>query len=64
MTKLILMRRGSPSVAVGREDRAYVIHGRVMEGIIGNEGREWLIPEEVKSENESKEDTVWIFVFP
>ncbi|OAY35554.1 uncharacterized protein LOC110627278 [Manihot esculenta] len=50
------------SVAVGREDRAYVIYGRVIEGIMGSEGREWFDIEEVKSERESKEENVWIFV--
>ncbi|OAY35553.1 uncharacterized protein LOC110628897 [Manihot esculenta] len=50
------------SVTVGREDRAYVIYGRAIEGIMGNEEREWFDIEEVKSERESKEDNVWIFV--
>ncbi|KAJ9177347.1 hypothetical protein P3X46_012578 [Hevea brasiliensis] len=50
------------SVAVGREDRAYVVYGRVMEGIMGKGGSEWFDIEEVKSVRESKEENVWVFV--
>ncbi|KAF2300417.1 hypothetical protein GH714_013099 [Hevea brasiliensis] len=50
------------SVAVGRDDRAYVVYGRVIESIMGKEGREWFDIEEVKSERERKDENVWVFV--
>ncbi|XP_065873497.1 uncharacterized protein [Euphorbia lathyris] len=50
------------SVTVGREDRAYVIYGRVVEGILGKGGREWFDIEEVQSVRESKEEKVWVYV--
>ncbi|KAJ7943017.1 Six-bladed beta-propeller, TolB-like protein [Quillaja saponaria] len=50
------------SVTVGAEDRAYVLYGHVDEGIMGKVGRESFGIEEVRSERESKEENVWIFV--
>ncbi|WCJ37326.1 NHL domain-containing protein [Euphorbia peplus] len=50
------------SVTVGREDRAYVIYGRVVEGVMGNGGREWFDIEEVRSVRESEDENVWVFV--
>ncbi|OWM86224.1 uncharacterized protein LOC116212019 [Punica granatum] len=56
--------RFATSVAVGGGDRAYVLYGYVMEGIKGTrpEGREWFEIEEVRSEKESKEEKVWVYV--
>ncbi|KAJ7954218.1 Six-bladed beta-propeller, TolB-like protein [Quillaja saponaria] len=48
---------------VGEEDRAYVLYGHVNEGIMeGKVGRDNFGIEEVRSEKESGEDNVWIFV--
>lgn len=56
--------RFATSVAVGGDDRAYVLFGYVMEGVLGKrpEGREWFEIEEVRSEKESKEENVWVYV--
>ncbi|KAJ7954219.1 Six-bladed beta-propeller, TolB-like protein [Quillaja saponaria] len=53
--------RFATSVAVGEEDRAYVLYGHVDEGM-GKGGRENFGIEEVRSEKESGEENVWIFV--
>lgn len=50
------------SVAVAAEDRVYVIYGHVDEGMMGNSERETFSIAEVRSEKESKEESVWIFV--
>lgn len=50
------------SVTVGGDGRAYVLYGHVLEGIMGNSGREVFGIEEVRSEKENKEESVWIFV--
>lgn len=50
------------SVTVGGEDRAYVLYGRVMEGLLGNSGREEFSIEEVRSKKENEEENVWVFV--
>ncbi|TYJ49879.1 hypothetical protein E1A91_A01G166400v1 [Gossypium mustelinum] len=49
------------SVVVGEEGRAYVLYGHVMEGINGIE-REGFKIVEVRSEKESGEEHVWIYV--
>ncbi|KAL6187628.1 hypothetical protein ACLB2K_039026 [Fragaria x ananassa] len=50
------------SVAVAAEDRVYVIYGHFLEGTAGNSEREMFSIAEVRSEKESKEETVWIYV--
>ncbi|CAN6675484.1 unnamed protein product [Malus baccata var. baccata] len=61
--KIALDPEGFPtSVAVGGEDRVYVLRGHVLEGMRGNVEREEFSIGEVMSERESKEDGVWIFV--
>lgn len=50
------------SVTVGGEDRGYVLYGRVMEGLLGNSGREEFSIEEVRSKKENEEENVWVFV--
>ncbi|KAJ8754973.1 hypothetical protein K2173_015485 [Erythroxylum novogranatense] len=50
------------SVAVGREDRAYVVYGCVMEAMMGKRGREWFDIEEVRSQRESKEENLWVYL--
>ncbi|KAK3223036.1 hypothetical protein Dsin_010061 [Dipteronia sinensis] len=50
------------SVAVGDDDRAYVLYGHVIEGIMGNVGREEFSIEEVRSSKESEDDNIWLFV--
>ena len=47
---------------MGERDRAYVLHGRVMEGILGNSERESFMIEEVKSPKESEGENVWLYV--
>lgn len=51
-------------VAVGGEERVYVLNGHVREGIMGNleGGRERFSIEEVRSKKESEEERVWIYV--
>ncbi|XP_002533816.2 uncharacterized protein LOC8284730 [Ricinus communis] len=57
------VQRFPTSVAVGREDRVYVLYGSVLEGLMGNGGgREWFDIEEIKSVRESKDENLWIFV--
>ena len=47
--KIDLDEEGFPtSVVVGERDRAYVLHGRVMEGILGNSERESFMIEEAE----------------
>ena len=61
--KIDLDEEGFPtSVVVGERDRAYVLHGRVMEGILGNSERESFMIEEVKSPKESEGENVWLYV--
>ncbi|OMO60587.1 Six-bladed beta-propeller, TolB-like protein [Corchorus capsularis] len=51
------------SVVVGEEDRAYVLYGHVMEGIMGKgEMREKFEIVEVRSEKESGDEHVWVYV--
>ncbi|KAH7516362.1 uncharacterized protein LOC125418592 [Ziziphus jujuba] len=50
------------SVIVADEDRVYVIYGHVLEAIKGNSGREEFRIAEVRSEIESREENVWIYV--
>lgn len=50
------------SVTVGGEDRAYVLYGHVMEGVMGNSGREEFSIEEVRSKKENEEENVWVFI--
>lgn len=54
--------RHASAVAVGAEDRAYVLYGHVNEGILGNAERDEFSIVQVESEEESKEEKVWIFV--
>ncbi|KDP32050.1 hypothetical protein JCGZ_12511 [Jatropha curcas] len=56
------VERFPTSVVVGRDERVYVLYGSVNEVMMGNGGREWFAIEEVKSEKESKEENVWVFV--
>ncbi|KAB1208195.1 hypothetical protein CJ030_MR7G012948 [Morella rubra] len=56
------LERFPTSVAVGPEDRAYVLYGHVLEGMMGNKGREIFGIEEVRSEKENGEENVWLFV--
>jgi DNA-binding beta-propeller fold protein YncE len=50
------------SVVVGREDRAYVLYGCVVEGLSGKGGRELFDIEEVRSEKESEDEKIWVYV--
>lgn len=51
------------SVTVGGADRMYVLYGHIMEGFKGNgEGREVFEIAEVRSEKESGEEKIWIYV--
>ncbi|KAI3744401.1 hypothetical protein L1987_57481 [Smallanthus sonchifolius] len=50
------------SVTVGAEDRAYVLYGHVKEGILGNSQRDQFSIVEVRSEDESAGETVWVYV--
>ncbi|KAL5553395.1 hypothetical protein UlMin_040796 [Ulmus minor] len=54
--------RFSTSLTVGGNDRVYVIYGHVLEGMMGNSSREVFGIEEIRSEKESKEENVWIYV--
>lgn len=61
--KIDLDSEGFPtSVAVGAEDRVYVLNGHVLEGVMGNVERERFSIVEVSSEKESGEDKVWVYV--
>ncbi|KAG5228943.1 hypothetical protein OIU76_018346 [Salix suchowensis] len=50
------------SVVVGREERAYVIYGSVLEGLTGKGGREWFGIEEVRSEKDGEDEKTWVYV--
>ncbi|KAL1338592.1 hypothetical protein HN51_033213 [Arachis hypogaea] len=50
------------SVVVGEGDRAYVLYGRMKEGVLGNSERESFAIEEVRSPKESKGENVWLYV--
>ncbi|KAI9170344.1 hypothetical protein LWI28_026582 [Acer negundo] len=50
------------SVAVGDDDRAYVLYGHVIEGIMGNVGREEFSIVEVRSSKDSEDENIWLFV--
>ncbi|KAJ6746848.1 NHL DOMAIN PROTEIN [Salix koriyanagi] len=50
------------SVVVGREGRAYVLYGCLMEGLSGKGGRELFDVEEVRSEKESEDEKIWMYV--
>ncbi|KAK6122339.1 hypothetical protein DH2020_043959 [Rehmannia glutinosa] len=54
--------RHASSVAVGAEDRVYVLYGHVDEGIMGNAERDEFSIVEIESEEENKEEKVWVFV--
>ena len=61
--KIDLDLEGFPtSVIVGERDRAYVLYGRVNEGIWGNSERESFAIEEVRSPKESEGENVWMYV--
>ncbi|KAK1425716.1 hypothetical protein QVD17_21071 [Tagetes erecta] len=50
------------SVTAGAEDRVYVLYGHVKEGILGNSKRDRFSILQVRSEDESAEETVWVYV--
>ncbi|XP_030481399.1 uncharacterized protein LOC115698321 [Cannabis sativa] len=50
------------SLTVGNDGRVYVVYGHVLEAFMGNWGRGSFGIEEVMSEKENREDSVWIFV--
>ncbi|XP_052203804.1 uncharacterized protein LOC127809141 [Diospyros lotus] len=51
------------SVAIGGDERAYVLYGHMAEGLWGNGERDWFSIVEIRSEKESQEDdSVWMFV--
>lgn len=54
--------RFASSVSIGGEDRVYVLYGHVGEGMMVNTEREEFSIVEIKSEKESQEDSVWVFV--
>ncbi|KAL8531826.1 hypothetical protein ACS0TY_008431 [Phlomoides rotata] len=54
--------RHASAVAVGADDRAYVLYGHIDEGMMGNSERDEFCIVEVDSEVESKGENVWIFV--
>ncbi|CAN0902051.1 hypothetical protein LINGRAHAP2_LOCUS21757 [Linum grandiflorum] len=49
-------------VTAAAEDRAYVLYGSVMEGILGNGYREWFEIEEIRSRREGEDENVWLYV--
>ncbi|CAJ1973482.1 unnamed protein product [Sphenostylis stenocarpa] len=60
--KIDLDDEGFPtSIVVGERERAYVLHGRVMEGILGNSAESFKI-EEVRFPRESEGENVWMYV--
>ncbi|ESW08770.1 hypothetical protein PHAVU_009G073100 [Phaseolus vulgaris] len=60
--KIDLDDEGFPTSIVVRErERAYVLHGRMMEGILGNSSESFKI-EEVRSPKESEGENVWMYV--
>ncbi|KAL7170880.1 hypothetical protein ACSBR2_035688 [Camellia fascicularis] len=54
--------RFATSVAIGRDERVYVLYGHVDEGISGNWSRDVFGIAEIESEKESKQDSVWMYV--
>ncbi|KAE9605336.1 hypothetical protein Lal_00025450 [Lupinus albus] len=61
--KINLDLEGYPtSVVVGEMGRAYVLYGRVKEGILGNSERESFGIEEVRSPKENEDENVWMYV--
>ncbi|KAL8268938.1 hypothetical protein R6Q59_002736 [Mikania micrantha] len=50
------------SVTVGAEDRVYVLYGHAKEGILGNSQRDQFSILEVRSEDESAGEAVWMYV--
>ncbi|CAN1795082.1 hypothetical protein LINPERHAP1_LOCUS20490 [Linum perenne] len=50
------------AVTTAAEDRAYVLYGRMMEGIMGNGGREWFAIEEIRSRKEGEDESIWLYV--
>ncbi|KAK1552190.1 hypothetical protein Q3G72_012079 [Acer saccharum] len=54
--------KSATSVAVGDNDRAYVLYGHVIEGIMGNVGREEFSIVEVRSSKDSEDENIWLFV--
>ncbi|GLT31306.1 hypothetical protein SLA2020_060500 [Shorea laevis] len=62
--KIALDEEGfASSVAVGGEERVYVLYGHIIEPQMGKvEGREAFRIEEVRSEKESGEEKIWVYV--
>ncbi|XP_073066153.1 uncharacterized protein [Primulina eburnea] len=58
----LLEERQASAVAVGAENRVYVLYGHVNEGMMEDSERGEFSIVEVESESESKEENVWIFV--
>ncbi|KZV19532.1 hypothetical protein F511_06394 [Dorcoceras hygrometricum] len=58
----LLEERQASAVAVGAEKRVYVLYGHVNEGMTQNSDRTEFSIVEVKSDSESQEENVWIFV--
>ncbi|KAF9689899.1 hypothetical protein SADUNF_Sadunf01G0140300 [Salix dunnii] len=56
------VERFATSVVVGREERAYVLYGSVLEGLTGKGGREWFGIEEVRSEKDNEDEKTWVYV--
>lgn len=56
------IEKHASGVAVGDEDRVYVLYGYVNEGMDGKAEREEFSIVEIESEKEVKEDSVWVFV--
>ncbi|XP_031104832.1 uncharacterized protein LOC116009830 [Ipomoea triloba] len=54
--------RHASAVTVGNLDRVYVLYGHIHEGIMVNAERDEFGIMEIESENEKREDNVWIFV--
>ncbi|KAI3497842.1 hypothetical protein L1887_33426 [Cichorium endivia] len=54
--------RFATSVTVGAEDRVYVLYGHVNEGLMGNLQRGEFSILEVRSEDESRDKAVWIYI--
>lgn len=54
--------RHASAVAVGADDRAYVLYGHIDEGMMENSERDEFSIVEVVSEVEGKDEKVWIFV--
>ncbi|GAA0166833.1 hypothetical protein LIER_21898 [Lithospermum erythrorhizon] len=56
------VEKQASGVAVGDEDRVYVLYGYVNEGMMGGVEREEFSIVEIVSGKEAKEDSVWVFV--